>query len=286
MSSSVSTRPLPYVPFAAADAGLLLTAALIAWRTPGELAGGALFGVVFCVGLGAVLTVLPFVLNDARERDAALAERQRELAELVTTSTANASRWGTQWAAAATGLADAAGLATSSLAAAERLPAVFQEKADALAQKLAEVEQSALTRAATAARHERAAREEWDRRIEAAPATMAAQVERLVTDAESRLGATTTALSARLAEIETVLTTLTVQLQRANEAAAAAAVVAPAVSPSPAAAPVVEVAVAPVAATAPGPEVKRAGSEAIMDPFLIPDDGYAALAAAMDSDRK
>jgi hypothetical protein len=278
MSSSVSTRPLPYVPFAAADAGLLLTAALIAWRTPGELAGGALLGVVFCVGLGAVLTVLPFVLNDARARDSALAERQRELAELVTTSTANASRWGTQWAAAATGLADAAGLATSSLAAAERLPAVFQEKADALAQRLAEVEQSALTRAATAALHERAARDEWDRRIEAAPATVAAQIERLVTDAESRLGATTTALSARLSEIETALTTLTVQLQRANEAAAAAVV-----PPSPAADPA---AVAPVAATTPGPEVKRASGEAIMDPFLIPDDGYAALAAAMDSDRK
>jgi hypothetical protein len=235
-------------------------------------------GVVFCVGLGAVLTVLPFVLNDARARDSALAERQRELAELVTTSTANASRWGTQWAAAATGLADAAGLATSSLAAAERLPAVFQEKADALAQRLAEVEQSALTRAATAALHERAARDEWDRRIEAAPATVAAQIERLVTDAESRLGATTTALSARLSEIETALTTLTVQLQRANEAAAAAVV-----PPSPAADPA---AVAPVAATTPGPEVKRASGEAIMDPFLIPDDGYAALAAAMDSDRK
>jgi len=156
MSSSVTPRPLSYVPFIAADAVLWLTAALIAWRTPDELTGGPLLGVVLCMGLGAVLVVLPFVLNDAREREAALAVRQRELAELVTTSTANASRWGTQWAAAATGLEDAAGLASRSLAAAERLPLVFQEKADALAQTIAQTEADAQARAEQALRQESA----------------------------------------------------------------------------------------------------------------------------------
>jgi len=60
MSLSVSTRPLSLVPFLAADAVLLVTALLIAWRTPDALAGGALLGVVVCVVLGAVLAVLPF----------------------------------------------------------------------------------------------------------------------------------------------------------------------------------------------------------------------------------
>lgn len=154
MNTSVSSRPLSFIPFLAADAALLLTAAVIAWRTPEELAGGALFGVVFCVGLGAVLTVLPFLVNDARERDDALAARQRELTELVNTSTASASRWGTQWASAATGLEDAATLASRSIAAAERLPAVFQEKADALAHTLAQAESEARARAETAGRQE------------------------------------------------------------------------------------------------------------------------------------
>lgn len=147
MSSSQSPRSLSLVPFLAADAVLLFTAGMIAWRTSDELSGGALLAVVVCVGLGAVITVLPFILRDAREREAALAERQRELAELVTTSTASASRWGTQWAAAATGLEDAATLASRSLAAAERLPAAFQEKTDALTQRLEQLEREAQARA-------------------------------------------------------------------------------------------------------------------------------------------
>ncbi|MET0262182.1 MAG: hypothetical protein ABW223_04740 [Rariglobus sp.] len=156
MSTSVSPRPLSLLPFVAADAVLLLTALLIAWRTPDELTGGPLLAVVVCTGLGAILAVLPFVLNDAREREAALAERQRELAELVTTSTASASRWGTQWAAAATGLEDAAALASRSIAAADRLPVVFQEKVDGLTQKFEQAEREAQSRAESAASQEAA----------------------------------------------------------------------------------------------------------------------------------
>lgn len=146
MSSSVPSRLLSLTPFIVADGVLLLTALLIAWGASGELTGGALVGVVFCTALGAILAVVPFVLKDVRERDAALAARQRELVELVSSSTATTSRWGAQWAAAATGLEDAAGLATRNLAAAERLPAIFQEKIDAFTNRLDRVELDARAR--------------------------------------------------------------------------------------------------------------------------------------------
>jgi hypothetical protein len=360
MSSSVSPRPLPLVPFLAADAALLLTAVLIAWRTPGEIAGGSLLAIVVCVGLGAVLAVLPFVLNDAREREAALAERQRELAELVNTSTASASRWGTQWAAAATGLEDAAGLASRSLAVAEQLPVIFQERADALAEQLAQagrdaqaraekaaqqdavlaaqiaqaereaavrLERSSQQEAALAARAEqmgatvaefqktlaefgrveaglreqraaiaaalaefpaaaeqaKTARVELDRRAAEIPAqaeARVAQVERAAGEAEARLGATTEALNKRLAEVETMIGELVAKLERV------AAMPEPA--PPAVAEPVVVISqpvVAPIAPVVPGVEKPKVvvSSEAIMDPFLIPDDGYASLAEAMDA---
>ena len=442
MSTSDSPRPLPYVPFVAADAGLLLIAGLIAWHTPAELTGGPLLGVVICAGLGAVLAVLPFVLNDAHQRDAALAERQKELADLVTTSNAHASRWGTQWAAAATGLQEAADLASRSLAAVEQLPAVMQEKTDALAQKLTEAEQLAQARAERAAHQESAlleqfaaqlaaqktdqltqigaldsaltarettfaqqmaqqadksahlaeqtvkladqfagqvavltaqvaplgtasaefkttllefarleasvreqraaitatlaefpvaaaqaqtARAELAETLAAAPAQLAAEVERRVSEAEVRLGTTTTALTSRLADVESALTGLVAQLQRAAEAAAVLPV---AVSSAPSPAPILIPAITPavtatetaavtvaaptapeevhteavletaatvvvvesfpsvvpatVIATPVKPEKNPVRSETIMDPFIIPANGYAALADAMD----
>ncbi|HEY8932435.1 MAG TPA: hypothetical protein VIM44_03890 [Rariglobus sp.] len=346
------------VPFLAADAVLLVTALLIAWRTPDALAGGALLGVVVCVVLGAVLAVLPFVLNDAHAREKALAERQRELSELVTTSTATASRWGTQWAAAALGLEDAASLASRSIASAEQLPAVFQAKAEAFAEKLAQVEHDALARAEKSAEREaalaarlaqaereaaarleqgsrqeaalaarigeigaasealqrtlgefgrveaglreqraaimtalaefpaaaaqaNAARTALDERLAAAPAQVEAQVSRCVGEAEARLGASVSALTARLAEVEATLGAFLAQLERA-----AAQPVSPAVpvAPVPAVVPAPEP-VAVVTAAAAVEEKKPARSEIIMDPFLIPDDGYASLAEAMDTGR-
>jgi hypothetical protein len=342
MSLSVSKRPLSLVPFLAADAVLLATALLIAWRTSDELSGGALLGVVVCVVLGAVLAVLPFVLNDAHAREAALAERQRELSELVTTSTANASRWGTQWAAAAMGLEDAATLASRSIASAEQLPAVFQEKADAFAQKLEQVEREAHARAELAAKQEaalteraeqigataatlqqtlaefarveaglreqrtviattleevpaaaaqaRVARAELDERLAAAPAEIEAQVSRCAGEAEARLGATVSALTVRLAEVEATLGSFLTQLERAASAPIPVAPVVSVPAPVPAAVaapesvvvsePVVVVATAPVAADK---QPERVAT--IMDPFLIPDDGYASLAEAMDTGR-
>jgi|GEM_PF-3472994 len=341
MSSSFPPRPLSLVPFLAADAVLLLTAGLVAWRSPDELAGGALLAVIFCVGLGVVLAVLPFVLNDAREREAALAERQRELVELVTNSTASATRWGTQWASAATGLEDAATLASRSLAAAELLPVAFQEKADAFAKRLEQMEHAAQTRAEKVAQQEsalaaradqigaasdglqqtmagfgnlteelkaqhaaiaaavaefpaaaaeaRVVRSEFEARIVSAPVQVEARIERLATEAEARLASAAEALTARLAEVETAMGALLVQCQRPMVAPAPEAVaVAPETVVVVEALPEVVVAVVtvgpePVSA----PEIVKpvARSEIIMDPFLIPEDGYAALAEAMDAGR-
>jgi hypothetical protein len=325
MSSSFSFRPVPLIPFLAADGALLLTALLIAWRTPGEITGGALLAVVLCVALGAGLAVLPWVLNDAREREAALAERQRELVELVNTSTASAARWGTQWASAATGLEDAAQLASRSIAAAERLPVVFQEKAEALAERLAAVEREALARVERTAQQEavmgaraeqmnatvaefqrtlaefgrveaglkeqraaiaavlaevpaavqqvRTVREELDGRVAEIPALVAAQaaqIMRVAGEAETRLGATVEALSKRLAETEALIGDVVAKLERV------------AALPEPQVA-AMEVAPAPVAQTVVEKPKVVVDREAIMDPFLIPDDGYASLAEAMDA---
>jgi hypothetical protein len=199
MSSSVPSRSLSLTPFIAADGVLLLTALLIAWRTSGELTGGALFGLVFCVGLGAVMTVLPFVIQDVRERDAALAARQRELVDLVNSSTATTSRWGSQWTAAATGLEDAAGLASRSIAAAGHLPVVFQEKIDALAECLAQAENAAR------AREDRATKQEDALVARAAQAAQVAlSLERMLADfnrVEAGLREQQVALATTLGEI-------------------------------------------------------------------------------------
>jgi hypothetical protein len=368
MSTSVSPRPLSLIPFLAADAALLLTAVLIAWRTPEEIAGWSLFAITVCMVLGAVLAVLPFVLNDARERDAAQAERQRELVELVNTSTSSASRWGTQWAAAATGLEDAAGLASRSLAVAEQLPVIFQEKADALAEQLAQagrdaqvraekggqkeaalvaqmaqaereaaarLESGARQEAALAARAEqmgatvaefqktlaefgrveaglreqraaiaaalaefpaaaeqaKTARVELEQRVAEIPAQAeahVAQVAQAAGEAEARLGATTEALSRRLAEVETMIGELVAKLERVaampEPAPVPVVVSAPAmVVAEPVAAKAPEVAPIPAVAPTVGKPKVAVNSEAIMDPFLIPDDGYASLAEAMDA---
>lgn len=309
MSSSFSFRPVPLIPFLAADGALLLTALLIAWRTPGEITGGALLAVVVCVGLGAVLAVLPWVLNDAREREAALAERQRELVDLVNTSTASAARWGTQWASAATGLEDAAQLASRSIAAAERLPVVFQEKAETWAERLAAVEREALARVERTAQQEavmgaqaeqmNATVAEFQRtlaefgRVEAGLKEQRAAIAAVLADAPAavqqvrtareeldgrvaEIPALVAALSKRLAETEALIGDVVAKLERVAalpepQVTVAVVEVVPEAVPAPVAQAVVE---------KPKVVVK---SEAIMDPFLIPDDGYASLAEAMDS---
>lgn len=208
MSTNLSPRPLSVIPFIAVDAVLLLTAGLIGWVTPGELTGGPLLAVVSCVGLGAVAMVYPFIVNDVHQREAALAERQRELAELVTASNAHASRWGTQWAAAATGLQDAADLATRSLAAAERLPVMFEQTADALVQKLTETEQQAQSRVERAAQQESALAAQLGAQFAAQLDQQAAQLANQI----SQTGAQDSALAARDSALANQVMALSIQL--------------------------------------------------------------------------
>ncbi len=362
MSHPVFSRPLFFLSFFVADVVLLLTAFLIAWRTTDDLSGGALAGVVVCTCLGAVLTVLPFILNDAREREALLVKRQGELAELVNSSLATTSRWGAQWAAAATGLEDAAGLASRNIAAAERLPAVFQEKIDSFAavfsaaeyaaqardercakaheERIAQQEQILADRIKAAAavavelarmlgeftqvehtlRERQAsldatlaafpaaearlqtARESLEERVVAVPAEIVAQHERMSDEADARLNATADALAQRLAAMETAITSLLAQMEHLQAVAITcpppAAVAAPeprpqaassisedVVVPAPRVEPVLAVTVTPPPAAAPSVPIPPPCNEAIMDPFFIPEDGYSALADAMDAGR-
>ena len=358
---------------------LLLTALLIAWRASGELAGGALAGIVICTCLGALLTVLPFVLNDAREREAVLAERQRELVDLVNSTTATASRWGAQWAAAATGLEDASTLAARSIAAADRAPAALQEKIDALTVLLEQSDRATRERDVLAAqrdalamqRYELAARrdeavetrsveiagvlatlekatadfarvdtalrerhaalaaslaeipsaiaraqavcEAIDERAAEAPKRISVHVERLTAEAEQRVGAVVdaaaSAIALRVSELETALSSLSLQLERVQTLASASlpaavntlpgasagvaeatpAVQSPAAAELPREQPVLDISVTTEAAPTSEPAVRPAAKpvnvvskDAIMDPFYIPDNGYSALAEAMD----
>ncbi len=245
MSSSVPPRSLSFIPFFVADGVLLLTALRIAWGTSGELTGGALVGMIACTCLGSVLMVLPFVLNDGRQRETALAERQRELVDLVNSSTATTSRWGAQWAAAATGLGDAAGLAARNITAAERLPAVFQEKIDEFAHRLDQAELNARARDERASRREEALAARADQaafvaaaldrtlagfagmeselrqRQVALASTLAdlpaavARAERVRDETGALLAATADALKSRFTGLEFALDALTDQLKKA-----------------------------------------------------------------------
>jgi ABC-type transporter Mla subunit MlaD len=138
-----------------------------------------------------------------------------------------------------------------------------------------------LAEAPAAVRQVGAAREELDGRVAEIPALVeaqAAQITRVAGEAEVRLGATVETLNKRLAEAEALIGDVVAKLERvaalpepATTVVAAPVAVVPEVAPAPVAQPVVE-----------KPKVV-VSSEAIMDPFLIPDDGYASLAEAMDA---
>lgn len=362
MSHPVLSRPLFFLSFFVADVVLLFTAFVIAWRTPDDLSGGALAGVVVCTCLGAVLTVLPFILHDAREREALLLKRQEELAELVNSSLATTSRWGAQWAAAATGLEDAAGLASRNIATAERLPVVFQEKIDSFAAVLSAAEQAAQARDENAARahddriarHEhaltisttetaavaadltrrlgeftrleqtlrerqaaldatlaafpaaearlQAARDSLDERVIAVPVAITERNERISAEAEARLNTVADLLAQRFSAMESAIDSLLGKVEGVRLLAVTSLPPATPIATGPQASsedapverparvdPVLAVTVTPSAVTpsVPMPPVPEAPvcKETIMDPFFIPENGYSALADAMDAGR-
>ncbi len=115
---------LPKLPFLIGDGVLVATAFVVAQRSESPLSTPALLAVVACVALGAVLAVIPFLVDYARHQDATLTERQNSLEALARTTSAAAEQIGV----AASGLHTIAELVHKNLRAAEQLPHRLQEK--------------------------------------------------------------------------------------------------------------------------------------------------------------
>ena len=124
MPRPAKTPQLPKLPFLLGDAALLAAATFIAATSPHPLAASPLLAVVGCVGLGAILGVIPFLTDYARKQDEALDERQRTLEALGATVTTSAEQIGI----AATGLHEITELVHKNLRAADQLPHKLQEK--------------------------------------------------------------------------------------------------------------------------------------------------------------
>ncbi len=127
--------PLNPWPFLAGDAVLLATAFLIASQAEAPLSGLPLIIIALCVGLGAMLAVIPFVLNHTRRQDVALAERQREIAALAQTTASSAE----QISIAAAGLHSLSEHVARALKLGESLPHKMQDKINDFKAQLNEV---------------------------------------------------------------------------------------------------------------------------------------------------
>jgi hypothetical protein len=122
-------------PFLIGDAFLLATAAYLASRSPEPLAGPTLIAVVVCVGLGAVLACIPFLLSYTRRQDLALAERQNEIAALARTTAESAE----QISIVAQGLQTISESTHRALKPLDHLPQKLQEKINEFKAQLNEV---------------------------------------------------------------------------------------------------------------------------------------------------
>jgi archaellum component FlaC len=127
--------PLNPWPFLIGDAALLVTACLISSQANAPLTSLPLIAVAGCVALGAVLAVIPFLLNHTRRQELALAERQREIAALAQITTTSAE----QISIAASSLHGIAESTTRSLKIGEQLPQKIQEKINDFKTQLNEV---------------------------------------------------------------------------------------------------------------------------------------------------
>ena len=120
-------------PFIAGDLLLLATAFVIAARGGTPLATGAIIAITVCVALGAALLVIPFMADYARRADAALAERQDQIAALARTTSDSAE----QLSIVASGLNGISESSKHNLAALEKLPSQLKERIDDVTQQLA-----------------------------------------------------------------------------------------------------------------------------------------------------
>jgi len=127
--------PLKPWPFLIGDALLLATACLISSQAHAPLTGLPLIAIVGCVALGAVLAVLPFLINHTRRQELDLAERQHGIAALAQTTATSAE----QISIAAASLHSIAESTARSVKLGEQLPQKIQEKINDFKTQLNEV---------------------------------------------------------------------------------------------------------------------------------------------------
>src|SRR5450432_44051 len=124
MSLTDEPTPLSSWPFLIADALLVGAAFALGLQAPSPYSSAVTISIAVLISAGAVVTVLPFVLNHARNQDLLLSERQREIAALAQ----SIGMCTAQLSIAAESLHGIAENAARSLKQAEQLPAKLQEK--------------------------------------------------------------------------------------------------------------------------------------------------------------
>jgi hypothetical protein len=135
MSLPDEPAPLSPWPFLIADAIALGTAFYLGSQAHAPYSAAIVISIGALVAAGAVCSVLPFIINHARNQDLLLAERQREIAALAQTVGSCAE----QLSIAAGSLHGIADAAAKSVKQAEQLPAKLQEKIHEFKEQLHEV---------------------------------------------------------------------------------------------------------------------------------------------------
>lgn len=123
-SSDQTPKKIPTWAFIATDVVLLGTAWYIAQRSAQPLSTQAVFGIVACVIVGAIVGLVPLIIDYERQKNEILDERQRALEGLARTVSASAE----QISIAAGGMHEIAELAQKNLRQAEQLPHKLQDK--------------------------------------------------------------------------------------------------------------------------------------------------------------
>lgn len=124
MNSPDSQPKLPAWIFIVTDLALIGAATLIAISSPQPLPASSVLWIVACVGLGAIVGLVPLVLIYEQRKNEQLDERQHALEALSRTVSSSAE----QISIAASGLHQIAELALKNLRMAEHLPHKLQEK--------------------------------------------------------------------------------------------------------------------------------------------------------------
>jgi len=124
MSLPQEAPRLPKPPFVVIDLLCLAAAAYLALTAPAPLGGGSLIAVVVLVALGACALAVPFITDYGRKTEAALTERQQQIAALAQSTAASAE----QISIAAASLHSIGESVSRSAKAIESLPQKLQER--------------------------------------------------------------------------------------------------------------------------------------------------------------